>query len=65
MDETLKPARRPAPLRRGARYLAVRAALLVGLAVVAACGQVSFNRETGQFSVPLGGGNGGGQGSNR
>jgi len=61
MDEILKPAQRRAPLRRGARYLAVRAVLLVGLAIVAACGQVTFNRETGQFSMPLGGG----QGSNR
>lgn len=67
MDEErrVKPAHRPASWRRGVRHLAIRAALMAGLAVVAACGQVSFNRETGQFSVPLGGGNGGGQGSNR
>jgi hypothetical protein len=61
----MRPARRPARWRRGARYLAIRAILMAGLAVVAACGQVTFNRETGQFSMPLGGGNGGGQGSNR
>jgi hypothetical protein len=63
-EERVKPAHRPAPWRRGVRHLAIRTALMAGLAVVAACGQVSFNRETGQFSVPLGG-NGGGQGSNR
>ena len=65
MDGLLKPAHEPAPLRQGARYLVIRAVLLVALAIVAACGQVTFNRETGQFSMPLGGGNGGGQGSNR
>src|SRR5262249_2650921 len=65
MDGFLKPAHETAPLGEGARNFVILAGLLVALAIVAACGQVTFNRETGQFSMPLGGGNGGGQGSNR
>jgi hypothetical protein len=63
VNRTVKPVHQWLPPMRGVRHLAICAALLAGLALIAACGgNVSFNRETGQFSVPLGGN---GQGSNR
>jgi hypothetical protein len=52
VEDRLTSRGRPALFRRALRGILL-GMVMTSLGLIAACGEIRFNRETGQFSIPL------------